>query len=336
MWAAMLWAYKASQSREDKDPNQLVNWLLAIAGCFAVLSVFPAIPLLFGGWYNEPLAISNLPHYLLSVPPHLARVIEAASYVGIVFALLKTLRLLERRPRFALLFILNPTVLLVLLGHSSVFVLFMCAAFAFWMLIKGDWWIAFAFLGLAFGFGILGLALVGIFLKHLVSRTAKEQRPRQIVLAVVAFAASASLVTLPYGPQDVLSILALPWTGSIGLVGILLGLTILITIAFIYRAELSGKDTVLFASLFVMTLLVIAGLAISITPFILLLVAAIPFRSAPQLWLSFAIGVIVLLPIAHSSDALVIAAIAVFLILMIIQSRHAWKETGLFTTIDVR
>ncbi len=336
MWAVMFLAYKSSNVLEDKDPNQFVNWLLAIAAAFAVLSVFPSTQLMFGGWYNEPLAISNLPHYLLPLPSRLERAIGAAGYLGIVFALLKTLRLLERRPRFTLLFILNPTVLLVLFGHNGVFVLFMCAAWAFWFLIKGGWWIAFAFLGLSFGFGILGLALVGIFLKHLISRTAREQWPRQLALAVVAYCACASLVMLPYGPQKVLSILVLPWTGSIGMVGILLGLAILVTIAFLYRAELSGKDTALFASLFVMTLLVVTGLAISITPFILLLVAAIPFRSAPQLWLTFAIGVIALLPNVHSTDALVIAAISVFVILMILQSRHAWKETGLFTTIDVR
>ncbi len=336
MWAAMFWAYAVSARQEDRDPNQFVDWLFAIAAVFAVLSVITRRPLIFGGWYMEPLSISNLPHHLLQLPLLLERIVGAIAYLGVVFAALRTLRVLERRPRFALLFILNPTVLLVLFGHNDVFVVFACFALSLWFLVKGNWWVSATFLGLAFGFGILGLAVLACFIKHLCARTAKEERSKQVGLVALAYVIASVLVMYPYGPQATLSIFSLPSSAGIGLMSVLLGLAILIAIFIIWQAEMSGKDTALFAILFVVSLLVIAGLAISITPFVLLLIPAIPFRSAPQLWLVFSIGLVALIPNMHSTDTLAIVTVVIFVILMILQSRHAMKETGIFTTIDVR
>jgi hypothetical protein len=175
MWAAMFWAYKTSAKQEDRNPNQFVDWLLAAATVFAVLSVLSTRPLLFGGWYNEPLAISNLPHHLLRLPRIVEQSVGSGCYLLTVFASLRTLRELERRPRFALLFILNPTVLLVLFGHNDVFLLFAALAFSLLYLVRGKWWIASGLLGLSFGFGIIGLALLACLVKHLFARTAKDR-----------------------------------------------------------------------------------------------------------------------------------------------------------------
>jgi hypothetical protein len=336
MWAAMFWAYKTSAKQEDRNPNQFVDWLLAAATVFAVLSVLSTRPLLFGGWYNEPLAISNLPHHLLRLPRIVEQSVGSGCYLLTVFASLRTLRELERRPRFALLFILNPTVLLVLFGHNDVFLLFAALAFSLLYLVRGKWWIASGLLGLSFGFGIIGLALLACLVKHLFARTAKDRLSKQIGLVVLAFVVAAVAVMYPYGAAAMWSALIMPWTGGIGILGVFLAIAIVVSIGFVYKAELTGKDTTLFAMLFIATLFIIAGLAISVTPTVLLLILAIPFRSAPQLWLSFTIGTIALLPSRHATDPFVIAAIAVFIILIVFQSRHAITETGLFRTIDVR
>jgi len=40
-------------------------------------------------------------------------------------------------------------------------------------------------------------------------------------------------------------------------------------------------------------------------------------------------------PESRATDWPMLAAIAIFLILFVLQSRHAWKETGLFKTIEL-
>ena len=334
MWIAFEGAFFSAKSIEDADPKRLTLYLILLSVAAAAIALLRPM-LFFGGWLVEPLSLSNILHPLSGLSADAHRVIGSIAFVMTSVVTLATLRTLERRPRFLLGFLFNPLTLLLLGGMSTIFVVLLAFALASWMLVQGRWSLALAGVGLAFGFGWLGIACAALFLRHASPHIAKAERMKRLAFALTIYFVISAAVTMPYNAEMLVTLLFAPWMGAIGVTPIFFTLALVLSAAFILFAELSGRDTALFAALIVITLLVISIFAISIAPIVLLLLAAVPFRSLPQSILALILGVMSFAPESRATDWPMLAAIAIFLILFVLQSRHAWKETGLFKTIEL-
>ena len=328
----MLLSLKPAKLLEDADPAFFVRFVFGATVIIGIAASLPWLPEAQHGFYPAFLRLS----YPFSVGPEFMfdRVLAGAGFMLLSFSMFSIVRTLERRPSLTLLLVLNPVTLLLLATGTPWLISFGVFAFSVSLLIKGKNSWSLALLGFSFGFSLVGLVTVVLFLKHASAQIAKSEKWNVLAISAALYAAVAfaigTVATGGLAAEVVRQVagLELVWSTVSMAVGLLL------LVAFLWRVEVSGKDSLIFALLLGVTILLLSTWSFTASALMLLVVLSAPFRSAPQLWLAFVAGVAALYPGEMPMVLWVIGAL-VFAALLGLQLRHAYRETGLFRTLEL-
>jgi hypothetical protein len=318
---------------EDESPLAFLGASLGVSTAIALFFALGSIDADTKVWYPTPIVGGNIASFLTSLPDLAARLAIAVGYLLVNFGLAGILRSLERRPSHLLLFAMNPVVLMLLGSGNAVFVPLGLAAIAFDAVLKQRWWLAALLLGLAFGISFLAIALLLCILKHETAYVAREKRIVTLLAHSTIFIVASVVGSLPF--SNIHWLFGDAWLGTPLWASALLVVGLIVSGWLIYRVEIAGKDSALYAMLLVSTLLIVVGLDLSLAMLLILLPLAAVFRSLPQLWILFAFGLLRSLQIPYGEPVSYSIVGVTFLMLAVVQMRHTIRETGLFKTIGL-
>ena len=346
-------AFVAMRRVEDDSPDTVVRWQKVMALLFIVAAIVghcmhPQMPHaldLSGDWLQQSSLASLITsrasglsqagggHSIDGVLGVLAVVWQSSAtiigYALAAFFLLSILRTLERRPSLATFFIWNATALVALSIDSHALLVAGILMASLCMIYKERWNVAFALLSAGVGLGLIAALAFVLMNKHHESRIKPEERPKAVALAAGVFLITGIIV----GP-----IAGMIQGWSIGTPLMPIVSVVLAFIGFVLiqsrRPDVTGRDSLAFALMMIMTILAVA-LQMGQSVIYLLPLAAL-FRSLPQLWLAFAVGLMTIAPMLQFSGLSGVVTLIVFLAFFIPQLIHAYRETGLFKVIEVK
>ncbi len=335
----MIIAFFIAKESEEADPENFVRFLKLTALTFAAIAL--------GMVSTRSSGVQSLSEDSWQLYSRL--LLPLCGYLLASWSLLGLLRVVERRPSLAILFVWNAAVMIFLSNGMHVMIILSLATLSALLLLREKWIAAYATLFLAFGAHVPGLFVLPLYMKFHAFRLKKEKQARTFSFIAMLYLLGVLLLTYVgghmergldifpftlfwYTPFEVIFVLNSP---------IYLGVLVLAFLAcgvLAWFAQTSGKDSLLYGLVLIYTIITAAMFPLDPTAIILPLALAAVFRSIPQLWLAFCLGLIITLTrftLNSASTVWLTSMAAIFLLLMIAQLRNARKETGFFSQVEL-